>query len=1018
MTVRSPQPRPIAAACALVLTITCCAAFGQPVPTQPPPSTLGRIGPPSSPPPAAKKAAEQWQTAVRLQKAKKLNEAAKEYTAFLRTVKQAGLASSSAIPAYQNLALIYRSLGSVADLVETLKSWSALAPQNAAIHAELASTYASPRVQKFDAAVAEARRALALKPTKELAAAAHAAIGMAGVANKNFASAEQEFGAAARLVPGNAQMQYNYALALVERKKFLPALAAMEKAAAINPKMAGAWYYVGLLNETQQRFPQAIMGFRRAIHLAPKDPTIHFDLARVLVRSNDIDSAISEYLTVLELAPQSLPARIAVAQLYVQLRNFSAARVHYAEAAKLAPKNASVLAGLAESETQIAGQPQDAAGRAAFLKHAEEHYKAAAAIDPKYIAGTNGLAHFYERTGSFAKAQEIYRKRIEADPQEFGNYNALAETYIMQRKPDDAIATWRRYRDLHPENPSPYMRTADALEGQGKWLDAVGEWRLLLKQKDRTGFTSGAMVSIGKDLARAGQTKEATAELEAVLKLDTSAADAPKETRAAVAATVESQRLAAMQELAQIAEHGNALDDAIRWQQQIKAEEAGLAAKTHGSPNTATYLALARLYQQAKKPDLAIKELDALTQTNQPKRENLAPAFEELAQVYESQKRYDDAIEAYRRSAQYSREPLNGRLRAAEIYQRSNRLPLAIAEFEAIRKDFPKESRVLAPLALAYRQAGRDEDAIRVYDDLMASDPRATWARDQKAVVLTHMKRYDDARALYEAQLAQNPQNRQLYADIAFVFQSEGKPDALLDWALPRLEKAPANATLMAVVLDEAARQKHEERGWSILRTSAEKHKEQRAVVEATAGLMAQRGKHDDAIVLYRQIAAQYPNDLSAQLTLADELFAAGHKDDASKLYGDLIARPNIAPSERLTVRRQFARCCVEQGNSTEALVQLQEVFKADPSDFDSASRLALLLEAAGRASEAIPVLESLATREVYDATVRAQIRSKLGALYLKKGDKQAAAAQYREAIALNPKDTASQAALAQLNGK
>lgn len=982
---------------------------------QPPPAGASTAG---FSPEVVRKAKEQWQSAVDFQKAKKYSESIAAYNAFLKSTKAAGMPAGTALAAHQNLVLIYRAQGNAKDLIESLKNWSTLAPDNASLHAEIATLYASRRFLKFEEAGKEARLALALKPTKELAASAHSTLGIVAVARKDYASAEQEFGASIKLVPNNAQMEYNYALALVERKKFVPALASMQRAAAINPKMAGAWYYIGMLNESQAKYPEAIKAFKQAVRLAPKDPTIQFDLARSQIRANDIEGAITSYLGVLDVAPTSIPARIAAAQLYIKQNNFAAARIHFAVAAKNSPKNAPVLAGLAQCEAQLSYQPQDTAGRTALLQRAEDHYRAAAAIDPTFLVGEISLARFYEKTGSFAKAQDIYRKRIEADPKSFANYNGLAGTYLMQRKPDESIATWRRYRALYPADPAAYLRTAETLESQAKWMDAVSEWKLLLAQKISTGTEASALVAIGRDLARAGKNKEAIEHLEGVLKLDTSGIGAPKETRVGVIATVKAERIEAMQQIAQISESNGNFDDAIRWQQQVKAEEAATAERTHSAPNSATYFTLARLFQRAKKPELAIKELDAATQTPQLQKESLATAYEELAQVYESQTRYDEAIIAQRRSSQFAKEPLAGRLRAAEVYQRSGRLPLAIIEFEGVRKDFPKDARVLAPLALAYRQAGQDENAIKVYDELLLVDPRASWARDQKAVVFTHLKRFDDARALYESQLVQNGQNRQLYANIAFVFQSEGKPDAFLNWAKPRFEKDPENATLMSVVLDEAIRQKKEEQGWALIRAAVDKHIGKRALLESAALLMIQHGKKEDALGIYRRIATQFPKDLTAQIALADQLFAAGQKDEATKMYVGLIARTDIGLSEKLNIRRQFARCCEEQGNSHEALAQLEEIVKADPNDFDSTTRLALQLEAAGRGIEAIPLLRNLAGREIYTPVVRAQIYDKVGALLVKKGEKAAAETEYRKALTLNPKDTVAEAALAQLAGK
>jgi len=996
-------------------SIATLAGAGQPALAQNGKAVAPAPAAPAAPPPAVKKASALWQTAITFQRAKRYTEAVAAYGEFLRYIKQAGLPPITGKAAYQNMAAIFRPQGNVTELISALKSWSALAPDEPAPHSELSTLYASPARRDFAEAEKEARKTLALKPNGQLAAAAHSSLGLAAIYNKRYPAAEQEFAASVKLIPNSPQMVYNLGLALVEEKKFAPALVQMQKAASLNPKMPGAWYYVGVLDETQHKLPEAIKALRVAAELAPGDPTIRLEMARAQGLSNDIDGALTTYLATVPLAPQNIQLRITIAQLYLQLQNPAAARAQLADAIKLAPKNAQALALLAGCEAQLSYQPQDAASRARFLKQAEDHYRSAAAIEPAYLVGQNSLARFYERTGSFAKAQEIYRKRIAADPNDASNYSALANTYIMERKPDEAIAVWKQYRALKPGDPTSYMQVAETLEGQSKWNDAVAEWRLLLAQKLPSGTVAGARFAIGRDLARAGSPKEATAELESVLKMDQTAADDPEKTRVANAATVRAERLEAMRQLAEIADKANDLDAAIRWQQQIKAEEAATAERTNGVPNAATYIALAHLYQRAKKPELAIKELDALTQTRQLHKDAFAPAYEELALVYESQKRTEEAAAAYRRAAIYSRDPLSDRLHAADVYQRAGKLPMAITEFEELRKDLPKEGRVLSPLAMAYRQAGRDEDALKVYDSLLALDPRANWARDQKAAVYSHMKRYDDARALYEDQIAAYPENRQLYADVAFVFQSQGKADAFLDWLKPRFEKSPGNATIMAALVDESIRQKKEDAAWALLRDSAERHKTNRGLVEAAAGVMVQHNRLDDALALDRIVAAQYPKDLSAQTSLADALFAAGHKEEATRLYGTLIARTDLKPGEKLSLRRLYAQGLVDQKALPEAIAQLQEIVHEDPNDADSASRLAQELEAAGRAQEAIPVLQGLATREVYPAVVRAQIDDKIGGLFLKAGDKSNAELAYRSALKLNPKDPAALAGLAGL---
>jgi Flp pilus assembly protein TadD len=84
-------------------------------------------------------------------------------------------------------------------------------------------------------------------------------------------------------------------------------------------------------------------------------------------------------------------------------------------------------------------------------------------------------------------------------------------------------------------------------------------------------------------------------------------------------------------------------------------------------------------------------------------------------------------------------------------------------------------------------------------------------------------------------------------------------------------------------------------------------------------------------MLIYRQIAEENPNDLMAQTTYAEQLYLAGRKEETAKLYTALIARSDLSLSQKTGLRRQYARLLIEQGDKEGAMVQMQEVVRADP---------------------------------------------------------------------------------------
>ena len=1032
--------------------------------------------------PEVQKAAKQWEVAVGLQKANKSAEAVSAYQTFIRLANAAKLAPSATMPAYQNLAVLYRGTGQTKELVSVLKTLLSIDPKslpayaelatiyrkngqtpelistlqkfvalepksvpayaelstlyrktgqakellgalqklavldskNAQAHIELAYLYTIPAFKNLDEAKKEAKRAIELKPNAPTLSAAYTLLGLVAGAKSDFAGAEVEFQNAVRENPKNAQAHYQLALLLADRKKYPQALTVIRKASELEPKNAQTKVYLAVILERMGKNPEALQALLEAKKLAPGDPTILFNLAQIHQRMGNVNDAIASYQSFVARVPSNYAANMNLGELYTQIGNQTAARQFYMSAHRIDGKDSRALQALAQTELTEAMSAGAANTRQSLLKLAEEHFRELAAIDPKTATSPGGLARYYERIGQFAKAQEIYKKRLETDPADGNAHIQIGRLYLMQRMPEEAITTWKKYRDLRPDDPSSYEQIAVAYENQGKWAEAIADWRALLARKPKPGLTAAVSNAIAKDLSSDKKPKEARAQFEETLKLDRTAKSVPEKLRLAEISTIQSEQLEAMRRLSNLAREENNFDEAIRWLQQVKTEEAVQSEKNHSKPNPQIYRDIAKLYEQAKKPELAIKELDTLT-TILPED---ATVYESLAQAYEGQSKQAEAISAYRKAAVVAKDPLNYRIKIAESYQRTGKLAESIQEYEEIQREFPKETRYLNSMASTYRQAGKDEAALKTYDALLANDPRAYWALDQKAVILTHLKRYDEARAIYEKQLLRTPENRQLYADVAYIYAEEKKPDDYLNWVSPRFEKTPANTTLMSVVIDEYIRQKQEDKGWNYIRGVVAKQKPNRSLLEATVVVMNQHNRKEDALTVQRQIAALDPKDLNAQTNLAESLASAGHPDEALKLYRDLIERKELPGAQKLLLRRQFARTAGQVGSKDEQIKQLKLIVAEVPDDYDALTTLAQLYVADKKEADAIPLYMKLATQEAYNARVRSQIRVKIGELYEKIGKKEDAISQYREALKLNSREVAATDALKRLGEK
>jgi len=609
-------------------------------------------------------------------------------------------------------------------------------------------------------------------------------------------------------------------------------------------------------------------------------------------------------------------------------------------------------------------------------------------------------------------ATKLARHFIADDPPEKA-VERIAQAYTKQRKVPEVVKIWREYRVQDPKNPISYQEAAEIEEKSGNWTGALEDWNALLAIKPSNGVAANTMNHMAGDLVQLKRPDEARAQYNAVLALDATGNSAPKELQVVEAAAVKTERLAAMRGMAALALQEKKPAEAIAAWEKIKAEEAVLSAKT-GLYDPEPYLTIGRLYEDQKKYEEAAAQYKALLQLT-PKN---GEVWAQLGRLYESQNKQGEAIAAYQQAAALSKAPLQDGMRIAQAYQRFNQPDKAIAQYQLLRRQYPQDVSLLTALALALRQAGRDADALEVYDTLIKVDSQLAWVREYKAIALLHLKRYPEARALYVAQVDKAPQNRQTYADLANAYKEEGKPDDYLPWLQLRLEKSLTNSVLMGVVLDEFMRQNRADAGYAYLKGIVEQHKTQRPVLEAFATVLAEHSKRVEAIEVYRQIAALAPKDTGAQLVLADQLDMNTQKEEAAKIYKALLARPDIPADQKLALHRRFAQRCVLQGDLAEAVLQYQEVLHTAPKDFEAIAELGQTLVAAHRENEAVPYYQQLSKETALPPVLRADMFAKLGDIYAQQNHKPEAIAHYHEAQKLNPQDPTAAEGLKRLGEK
>lgn len=229
----------------------------------------------------------------------------------------------------------------------------------------------------LDAARAEFERAIANNPTLTVA---YLGAGDIYLKQGDIATAEQRYGRAAELEPGNFDAQYLHGLTL----------------------------------QVLNRLDEAVRAYLRALRARPDDFSANLNLATTYLQLGEPGQGLPYAQLAVRLDPKSAPGRTNLGAIYAALDRNTDAVTEYQQAAELAQLSAPLLINLADSlgrvgryeemvntlRQLVAAEPSPAAferlGSGLFrLRHydqAEGAFREAMALDGNYYPALNGTA--------------------------------------------------------------------------------------------------------------------------------------------------------------------------------------------------------------------------------------------------------------------------------------------------------------------------------------------------------------------------------------------------------------------------------------------------------------------------------------------------------------------------------------------------------------------------------------------------------------------------------------------------
>jgi tetratricopeptide (TPR) repeat protein len=326
----------------------------------------------------------------------------------------------------------------------------------------------------------------------------------------------------------------------------------------------------------------------------------------------------------------------------------------------------------------------------------------------------------------------------------------------------------------------------------------------------------------------------------------------------------------------------------------------------------------------------------------------------------------------------------------------AGKLEESVAPLQRSVEQHPKEEKAHLLLASSLAGLGRSKEAFVEWQAALRIDPNSKMAMDGIAKILLDVG--DNETVI--AQLTETPLDENLTLDLATAYRKTGQFDDAARVLTEGLKNYPNSAALTSLLVSDYVKLSRFDEATKVAEQLASRNPHDIEAQRIYLHVLVFNAENKTAVPLARKLLAQAPHD-------ADLLYLNGVLERTAGDY--TAARKHLEESAKLNPNHYSTRYnlgyTLEQfQDNAGAKEQLQKAIELDPTEPESRFELAKVLRKLGEidAAEQQLVLYQKLVKDKSDHTIAAQ-KSTQAAEAARAGDKQKAAALYREAIATLP---------------
>ena len=326
------------------------------------------------------------------------------------------------------------------------------------------------------------------------------------VAAADWDKAGELYSAVVQSDPNNAAARYGLGRVRNARRDFPAAADAYRKAISLFQDYGPAHYALalayralgqvdqaqaelGLYEKTKDRVPPQNDALSDEVRALNRTAIYQVQMGIALEQQGRLEESAAAHEKALTIDPQLMQAHSNLVELYGRLGQFNKAEDHYLAAARLNPTSAENYYNY--GVLNLSAEKFDQA-EAAFRKTLE--------IDPSYAGAHNNLGYLLERQGKSSEAAAEYRKAIENKPGDRQAHFNLGRVLVNQRQFDEGIRELTKTIEPEDENTPRYVYALGAALARSG--DRPTALRYLHRARDSAAALgqSALVASIDRDL--------------------------------------------------------------------------------------------------------------------------------------------------------------------------------------------------------------------------------------------------------------------------------------------------------------------------------------------------------------------------------------------------------------------------------------------------------------------------------------------------------------------------------------